>query len=156
MHEVGARHSVSPLDLSKMLFNQIGTCSTVLMVPDGPCVVSLLVIMCFLDLLLEPKLFKDLEVDQARTNTLPTASLVVESKERGHNDLLGSKGNIYSKIAGSVLHSTRFAEDRDKLLDTLLVQMTEFLGGIITLLVNNGINILLFKPREMNILATKV
>ncbi len=60
MHEIGARCSISSPDLSKMLCDQIGACSAVLVVPDRPCVISLLVVIGFLDLLLEPELFKNL------------------------------------------------------------------------------------------------
>ncbi len=63
IHEVGARHFISPPDLSKMLFNQIGAHSTVLVVPDRPHIIGLLVVMGFFNLLLEPKLFNDIKID---------------------------------------------------------------------------------------------
>ncbi len=128
MHEVDARSSISPLDLSKMLFNQIGTCSTVLVVPVWPHIVSHLVIMGFLNLLLEPKLSKDLNFDQAGGKTLPTVPPVLENNACTYDDLLGSKRYIYAQIADPVLYSTRFADGRDKLLNMLLVQTTECLG----------------------------
>ncbi len=127
-HELGAGCSVSSRDLSEMLFDQISAHSMVLVVPDRPCVVSLLVIMGSLELLLKPKLFKDLKDYQAGAETFPAVLLVLESKAHAHNDLLGSKGNIYARIVGSILHSTRFTDGRDKL------------KGIITLLIIDGIN----------------
>ncbi len=62
-HEVGARCSVSSLDLLNVLLDQISTCSMVLVVSDRPRIVGLLVVMDFFYLLLEPKLFKDLKVE---------------------------------------------------------------------------------------------
>ncbi len=94
MNQISAWSTVHSLDLTKMLFNQIGTCSAVLRVPYRPCIIGLFVIMGILDLLLEPNLFKDLEVDQAAVKLFPTALLVLESKACACDNLLGSKGNI--------------------------------------------------------------
>ncbi len=125
MHEVGARHTISSLNLSKMLFDQIGTCSMVLMVPDRSRVISLLVVMGFLDLLLEPELFKEINVGQAGAKTFPAELLVLKSKAHTHDDLLELKWNIYAQIAGPILHSIRFADGRDQLLKAFLVKTTE-------------------------------
>ncbi len=88
MHEVGARRSFSSPDLSKMLFNQISACNVVLVVPDGPHVVGLLIIMGFLKFLLEPKLFKDLKVDKTGVKAFAAEPLVLEGKACAHDDLL--------------------------------------------------------------------
>ncbi len=90
-HEVSARSIIKSLDLTKMLFDQIGVCSTVLWIPHGPCIVGLLVVMGIFNLLLEPEFLKDLQVDKAGVEFLSSAPLVLESKACTHN-YLATKG----------------------------------------------------------------
>ncbi len=109
-HQISAWITIHSPDLTKMLFDQISTCSVVLGIPYRPCITGLFVIMGVLDFLLEPKLLKDLEVDQAGVKLFPTALLVLEGKARTHDNLLGSKGNIDARIMGFILHTGRFAD----------------------------------------------
>ncbi len=96
--------------------------------------------MGIFNLLLEPELLKDLEIDMAGVEFLPTAPLVLESKVCACNYLMQPKGNIGSGVLGSSLHSTRLADHSHELLNTLLVQTTEDMRGIITLFTHGCIN----------------
>ncbi len=72
-------------------------------------VISLLIIVGVFDLLLEPELFKDLEVNEAGVELLPILPLVLEGKARACNYFLGSKGNVNTWVTGTVLHPTWLA-----------------------------------------------
>ncbi len=87
-HEISAWGTIHPTDLLKIVLDHIGSCSVILWVPDGARIISHLVVVGVLDLLLDPKLVKDLEVDKAGVKLLPTAPLVLECKARTHNYLL--------------------------------------------------------------------
>ncbi len=52
---------MNALDLTKMLFDQISTCSTFFVVPGGPIIMGHLVIVSLLYFLLEPELLKAVE-----------------------------------------------------------------------------------------------
>ncbi len=139
-HEVSAQSTVKSLDLTKVLFYQIGTRSMILRVPYGPCIIGPLVVVGVFNLLLELERLDDLKIDKAGVEFLPTAPLVLESKAHTHNYLLRPKRNIDSGVPGSSLYSARLADRSHKLIYTLLVQMAEGMRGIITLLVHDGIN----------------
>ncbi len=62
-----------------MLFNQIGACSALLQIPDGTCIMSLLIIVGVFNLLLEPKLLKDLKADETGMELIPTFPLVLRA-----------------------------------------------------------------------------
>ncbi len=55
-----------------MLLDQIGTCGMLLGTPHRPIIIGPLVVMSIFDLLLEPKLFKDLKVDETGAERFPT------------------------------------------------------------------------------------
>ncbi len=76
-HEVSARRTIHPKDLTKMLLNQISACSAVLQVPDGVRITGHLIVVGVFDFMLEPKLFQDIKVNKAGVIFLPTASLVL-------------------------------------------------------------------------------
>ncbi len=56
VHEISTRGTVHPTDLSKMLLDEIGACSTILQVPDGARIISHLVVVGVLNFLLDPEL----------------------------------------------------------------------------------------------------
>ncbi len=109
-------------------------------VPGRLSIIRHLVVMGVFDLLLEPKLLKVLKINKAGMKLLPTALLLLEIKASAGNDLLGSKGDINPRVLGPILHATRLPESRDKLLDAFLIQATEGMWGIVTLLVYDCIN----------------
>ncbi len=90
-----------------MLFNQIGTCSVLLGIPNRLGGIGLLIVVGIFDLLLEMKLLKDLKVNETGVKLIPTTSLMLESKSCTRDNFLGSKGNIDAQITGSILHPTR-------------------------------------------------
>ncbi len=61
MHEVSTLGTVNAMDLMKML-----VLAAVVGVPHGQGIISLLNVMGIFNLLLEPELFKDLKIDEAR------------------------------------------------------------------------------------------
>ncbi len=87
-----------------MQFDQIGACSALLRIPDGTCVISLLIIVGVFDLLLELKLFKDLEADETGAELFLTLPLMLEGKARARDYLLGLKGNVNTWVTGAVHH----------------------------------------------------
>ena len=144
-HKIGPWGTDDSSDLSKRLFDQIGACSMVLWVPDGPGIVGILIIVGLLDLLLDLQLFERLEVDEAGHDLFTTALLVLSCKTRAHDNLLQVEGNINTGVTSPSFHPTGLADCRHKLLHTLLIMVAKGMGGIITLLIYDGINELISK-----------
>ncbi len=134
---------MSPIDtpdLSTLLLNQIRTGCTVLCIQFGMVVISNLIIVRLINLLLEQKLLKVIKGNNTVGILCVTASIVLESKAFANDDLLGSKWNINTGILGSTLHLSRFMDGRHKLPKPLLFQGVKGLRGIVSLLIDNGIN----------------
>ncbi len=72
VHKVSTWCTVLATDLIKVPFDQISTRSALLRIPDGTCIVGLLIIMGVFNLLLEPKLLKDFEVNETGMELIPT------------------------------------------------------------------------------------
>ena len=96
--------------------------------------------MGIFNLLLEPKLFKDLKVGEARAQLLPTSPLVLEGKARARDNLLGLRGNINTPVTGSVLHPTWLAYRGYELFNPFLIKAVEGMRGIIALLIHDCID----------------
>ena len=124
----------------KVQFDQIGARSALLRIPDGTRIKGLLIVMGVFDLLLEPELFKDLEVDETGAELFPTLPLVLEGKARASDDLLGSKGNIDTRITGTILHPTWLAYRGYELFYHFLIKAVKGMRGIIALLIHNRID----------------
>ncbi len=139
-HEVRARCTIPATNLTKMQFDQISARSALLWIPDGTRVVSLLVIVGVFDLLLEPELLKDLEVDEAGAELFPTSPLVLEGKARAGDNFLGTKGNIDTRVTGTILHSSWLAYRGYELLNPFLIKAVKGMRGIIALLIHDRID----------------
>ncbi len=63
VHEISAPCTIPALDLSKVLFDQIGAYSALLGIPFRPSIVGFIVVKGVFDLLLEPELLKDLGIN---------------------------------------------------------------------------------------------
>ncbi len=86
----------------------------------------------------------------------PTAPVVLKSKACAQNNFLQPKGNIKSGIPDSLFHSAWLVDCIQKLFDALLVQATNGVRGIITLLIPMASTMSSARPRERNILETEV
>ncbi len=104
LHEVCTRGTIPATDLTKVQFNQISARTALLGIPDGTSIIGLLIIVGVFNLLLELKLFKDLEADETGAELFLTLPLMLEGKARARDYLLGLKGNVNTWVTGAVHH----------------------------------------------------
>ncbi len=123
-----------------MQVDEIGARSALVPIPDRTCVLGLLIVVGVFDLLLEPKLVKDLKVNEAGAELFPTLPLVLEGKARACNYFLGLKGNVNTWVTGTILHPTWLAYCGYKLFNPFLVKAVKGMRGIIALLIHDRID----------------